>query len=181
MMGRLMSLLALLVLIPTLVAANALNTGDDSSTGINPPAINTFNYSTAIGVRAIGTSGITVKHFTRSTIALEGILGFWPDAFSATLLMEKHTLAFNEPGLRWYYGIGGHLAAKSNRVRYDGPGYRRASGDVGLGVDGIFGIEYKIREVPIALCMDLKPFLEVTSTGAAFVALDPGLGIKVTF
>lgn len=138
------------------------------------------SYTTAVGVRGIGTSGLTIKHFTKASTALEGIVGFYPNAFSATLLVEKYQNAFNTAGLNWYYGIGGHIASQSDVVRRDGL-YRRESSEVGFGVDGIFGIEYKIHEVPIAVSFDLKPFLEVDTGGDAFMALDPGLGVKVTF
>ena len=137
-------------------------------------------YKTAIGVRGLGTSGLTIKHFTSSNRALEGIVGFYPNAFSATLLVERYAPAFSEPGLNWYYGIGGHIATQSDVVKGDGI-YRRETSEVGFGVDGIFGVEYKIREVPIAMSLDFKPFFEVATDGDAFIALDPGLGIKVTF
>lgn len=145
-------------------------------------AINTYTYNTAVGVRGIGTSGLTIKYFNSSSTAFEGILGLGPDAFSITLLYETYTNAFDEPGLYWYYGVGGHLATQTDWVYYDGiRGYRREKGDLGIGVDGIFGIEYKINEVPIAVSLDVKPFLEVTTNGDAYLALDPGLGVKFTF
>ena len=149
-------------------------------------ALNSSSYTTAIGVRGAGTSGFTVKHFTRNTRAIEGILGFYPNAFSATVLLEKYANAFDTPGLNWYYGAGGHIAATNNKYqrkyqRDEYWGYRRDDGDIGLGVDGIVGIEYKINEIPIAISLDAKPFLEVTTSGNIFMALDPGLGIKVTF
>lgn len=138
------------------------------------------SYNTAIGIRGMGTSGLTIKHFKSSTTAFEGIIGFYPNAFSATLLLEKYTPAFDVAGLNWYYGIGGHIATQSDVIRGEGL-YRRETTGFGVGVDGIFGMEYKIQEVPIAISLDLKPFLEVIDNGDAFIALDPGLGIKVTF
>lgn len=138
------------------------------------------SYKTAVGVRGLGTSGLTIKHFTKPTMAIEGIVGFYPNAFSATVLVERYAPAFDVPGLKWYYGFGGHVASQSDVVQSEGI-YRRESSDFGLGVDGIFGIEYKIREVPIAVSLDFKPFFEVDMDGSAFLALDPGLGIKVAF
>ncbi len=137
-------------------------------------------YNTAVGVRGFGTSGLTIKHFYKRATALEGILGFYPNAVSATLLVEKYTPAFDVAGLNWYYGIGGHIASQSDVGRRDGL-YRRETSAFGLGVDGIFGIEYKIEKVPIAMSLDFKPFFEVATDGHTFMALDPGLGIKVTF
>jgi len=145
-------------------------------------AINSSSYTTAFGVRGLGTSGLTIKHFTSNSTAIEGIIGLWPSALSATILFERYVNAFDEPGLNWYYGIGGHIATQTDWVYYDGVrGYRRSNGDFGVGIDGIFGLEYKIREVPIAVSLDVKPFLEVTTNGDAYLALDPGLGIKFTF
>lgn len=145
-------------------------------------SVNSNKYNTAVGVRGIGTSGITIKHFTGGSRAWEGIIGLWPNTFSATFLIERYVNAFDEPGLNWYYGMGGHIATWSGWEYYDGVrGYRRQDGDLGLGVDGIFGLEYKIREVPIAISLDVKPFLEVTTTGSVYLAMDPGLGVKLTF
>ncbi|WP_420317882.1 hypothetical protein [Ekhidna sp.] len=160
------SILFLSVLIASPLAGQQLKTGT--------------SYKTAVGVRGLGTSGLTVKHFTGANKAIEGIVGFYPNAFSATLLVERYAPAFSEPGLNWYYGIGGHVATQSDVIKNDGL-YRRETSEVGLGIDGIFGIEYKIQEVPIAVSLDFKPFFEVATDGDAFIALDPGLGIKVTF
>jgi len=146
-------------------------------------SINSSSYTTAIGIRGFGTSGLTIKHFTSNSSAYEGIVGFWPNAFSATFLFEQYVNAFGEPGLNWYYGIGGHVATKSNWAYVDGVmrSYRINDGGFGVGVDGIFGLEYKIREIPVAVSMDVKPFVEITNKGNAYLAMDPGLGIKVTF
>jgi hypothetical protein len=145
-------------------------------------AINTSSYSTAIGVRGFGTSGLTIKHFNSATNAIEGIVGFGPYALSATILFEKYVNAFDEPGLNWYYGFGGHIATQTNWTNVEGwRRHQRDNGGFGVGIDGIFGIEYKIHEIPIAISMDVKPFLEVTTRGNAYLALDPGLGVKFTF
>lgn len=162
---------------------NETSNGTNSTSSFpNSLSVNSTKYNTAVGVRGIGTSGITIKHFTGSNKAWEGIIGLWPNTFSATFLVERYVNAFGEPGLNWYYGLGGHVATWSGTVYYDGVrGYRRNDGEVGLGVDGIFGLEYKIREVPIAISLDVKPFVEVTTTGNVYLAMDPGLGIKLTF
>lgn len=168
-------ILAGLLTLPFLSKAQDGNTPDFSA---DP------TYRTAIGVRAGGTSGLTIKHFTGANTALEGIVGVWPNALGLTLLVERHVNAFNEPGLNWYYGAGGHVAFAADRYYYEAPrGYRyRYYGDyVGAGVDGILGIEYKIVPIPFAISLDLKPFVEVNTNSNVYVGLDPGLGIKVAF
>ncbi|MFT7197901.1 MAG: hypothetical protein ACI83W_002275 [Marinoscillum sp.] len=172
------------ILLTSAVFASGNDTDDNNRRTSFPqtPAINTSSYSTAIGVRGFGTSGLTIKHFNSATNAIEGIIGFGPYALSATILFEKYVNAFDEPGLNWYYGFGGHIATQSNWTYVNGwRNYQRDNGDFGVGIDGIFGIEYKIHEIPIAISMDVKPFIEVTTRGNAYLALDPGLGVKFTF
>lgn len=146
-------------------------------------AINSSTYKTAIGLRAGETSGLTLKKFVGSTKAVKGIFGFWNNGLSATILFEKYVPAFSINGLNWYYGAGGHIAIQTNR-RYYYKNNRKDyynNGDVGLGIDGVVGIEYKIPEIPFALSLDLKPYVEVITRGDYWMSLDPGLGVKVTF
>ncbi len=164
------------------LAANLVN-AQEASPGFKP-AVDNAHYRTAIGVRAGGTSGLTIKHFTGNFNAIEGIIGFYPNALSLTALYEKHA-GGSTPGLHWYYGGGGHVAIESGRFYSisDGRRWRRyySNGEVALGVDGILGVEYKIPPIPFAISLDVKPFVEVNTDGGAYLGLDPGLGIKVTF
>ena len=153
-----------------------------------------YYFNNAIGLRAGGTSGLTFKHFTSSNEAFEGILNIHGNGamgFSLTLLYEKYTRAFDEVGFNWYYGFGGHVAGFESGYYYSklyGDPYRNnrnyryyTNGGFGVGIDGVVGLEYKIKPAPIALSLDLKPFFEVNTRGYSILALDPGLGIKVTF
>jgi hypothetical protein len=152
-------------------------------------SIDNPNYRTAIGLRGGDLGGLTIKHFTSSEAALEAILGLGyrePRLFSFTLLFEKHVPAFNISGMRWYYGGGGHLTlvgSRSGYLRHPWGRYRYyyEGGAVGLGIDGILGLEYKIPPIPFAISLDFKPYIEVFSTGGVIWSLDPALGIKVTF
>jgi hypothetical protein len=153
------------------------------------PALNTNNYRTAIGLRAGGTSGLTIKHFMTPNHAIEGIIGAWPNAINLTGLFEWHVATPGAPGLKWYYGIGAHATVyrdryfyyrenpNGNRYRY----YRVRENGVGLGIDGIFGLEYKIKPIPLALSLDLKPYIEIGSNNVVYSSFDPGLGLKFTF
>lgn len=156
--------------------------GMAQSAGLKPPAP-AYSYQTAVGVRAGGTSGITVKHFVSGSEALEGILGIWYHGFSITGLYERHVSA-GVSGLNWYYGIGAHVSFETEREwhKWHGEWYvREHPGAVGLGIDGILGVEYKIPPIPFALSLDLKPYIEVVSYGAVIFSLDPGLGVKIAF
>lgn len=169
-----------------LVFASATIAQTNQSNFLTPlpgPAMGS-SYSTAIGLRGGETSGLTIKHFFGGSAAIEGIFGFWHHGFTATVLYEQHVSAFGAAGLNWYYGAGGHVAIHTHNTYY-GYGHRRNgyydNDNFGLGVDGIVGLEYKIPQVPIALSIDLKPFIEVISNGNIYGTLDPGIGIKFAF
>lgn len=152
-------------------------------------SIDNPGYTTAIGLRGGDLGGLTIKHFTSEERAIEAIVGIGfrdPRLFSLTVLLERHTPAFNVSGMRWYYGGGGHVALVGSRSGYIrrpwfGERYYYEGGAFGLGIDGIVGLEYKIPPIPFAISIDIKPYIEVFSPGGVIWSLDPALGIKVTF
>jgi len=139
-------------------------------------------YQTAIGIRVGGTSGATVKHFFRPATAVEGILGTFGNGFSLTGLVEKNAQAFDVVGLNWYYGGGAHIAFYNGNHHYNVYGrdlHYRDSHDVGIGINGIIGLEYILPDdIPVAFSLDFKPFIEIDSDGDVGVAPDLALGIK---
>ncbi len=142
-------------------------------------------YRNAIGLRAGQTSGLTYKHITLNNNAVEIIAGVSPFAFSLTGLYEKYVPS-GVNGLQFYFGGGGHLANSYSYARYrDEYGrnyyYRTYSNGPAFGIDGIAGIEYKIRRAPFAFSFDLKPNVEFVPGYATYGSIDPGLGIKVAF
>jgi hypothetical protein len=140
-------------------------------------------YTTAVGIRVGGTSGVTIKHAYRPTMMFEGIVGGFGNGFSLTGLIEKNTRAFNEPGFNWYYGGGAHVSVyNGRRDRFGREVYYGDGNDVGFGINGIIGLEYRMPDdVPIAFSFDFKPFVEITTGGDAGFALDPAIGIKFIF
>jgi hypothetical protein len=144
-------------------------------------------YKNGIGIRVGSTSGIDFKHFMNSTHAMEFILGIWPNAVGFTGLYEVHA-ATGVDGFKFYYGGGAHLTVGSNRgyfvtnrTRDREYVYRYGRNGIGIGVDGVVGLDYKIPVIPFSISVDLKPYLEVTNYGNVNVALDPGLGLRVAF
>lgn len=136
-------------------------------------AIRAQDYKTGIGFRLAGlNSGITIKHFTGSTTALEGILGFGRHAFTITGLYEKHQTFPNADGLKWFYGGGAHVGFFQGDYNYGyyyyykNKGYKYYSTDypdgayssnVFIGADFILGLEYKFKGAPITIGLDVKP------------------------
>jgi hypothetical protein len=139
-------------------------------------------YNTALGVRIGGTSGVSIKHFYSQHNAFEGLIGTFGNGFSLTGLVEKHATAFDVIGLNWYYGGGAHLAFYNGNNYYRVGGrevHDRDSQDVGVGINGIVGLEYALPDnIPVAFSFDFKPFVEIDGDGDVAVAPDLALGIK---
>jgi hypothetical protein len=151
----------------------------------------TQDYNTGVGLRGGFTNGITVKHFIGQETALEGIVGFGFRSFKLTGLYEIYKGSFQLDNLYWYYGYGGHAGFYSfpggcDDYRWNGFQWERdpfqpckKSTVVGVGVDGIVGIEYKVAEIPITFSFDIKPSIEWNSLGyLPFYFWDGGFSIR---
>lgn len=139
--------------------------------------------TTELGIRIGGTSGATIKYFHKNNTAIEGIIGAFGNGFSITGLLERQQPFEGAEGLYIYYGGGAHLAFYNGRGMNSSHFGRevdyRTGNDVGIGVNLIVGLEYRLPEnIPIAISLDLKPFIEVGSGGYVSAAPDPSIGIK---
>lgn len=148
---------------------------------------NTYEFNNAIGIRAGETSGLTFKRKFHGSNSFEGIVSFWPHTIGFTGLYEKN-LKTGVPGLNWYFGGGLHVNAgptyrtyywynRGDRYIY----YTERRANVAFGVDGIIGIEYKFKPIPLAISTDLKPFIETGTYGYHYVSIDPSIGVKFAF
>ncbi|MBI4945418.1 MAG: hypothetical protein HY840_03345 [Bacteroidetes bacterium] len=129
------------------------------------------DYKTGIGFRGGWTSGITAKHFIKEGRAMEGIFssGWGWRGFQITGLYEIHKAAFTKDdikGLFWFYGGGAHFGGGygydywHQTGPYSWNGYYERRHYSTLGIDGIFGIEYRIPDLPVTIALDVKPFFE---------------------
>ncbi len=145
------------------------------------------DYGTGIGLRLGGlSSGLSIKGFVNSTSALEGIASFGRHSFIATGLYEKHFEIPGAAGLNMYVGAGGHLGffgyrgsyfyKKKNEYFYV---YDEGRTAVVPGIDVIIGLEYKIKDVPLAIGVDIKPFIDFFD-GSGFY-FDGALNIRYVF
>jgi len=117
-------------------------------------AVNAQDYKTGVGLRGGFFNGLTVKHFVKSNSAFEGLLFSRWKGLEITGLYEVHAPAFQTDRLKWYFGGGGHLGF------YNGD--NTTWGESGnyytnIGIDGILGIEYSIKEIPLNIGLDWKP------------------------
>lgn len=140
------------------------------------------DYTTSIGARVGGTSGVAIKHFYSRTMAFEGLLGFFGNGTSVTALLEKYQPALDTKGLKFYYGAGAHVAFYNGRYYYRNGFWRDINyydqREAAFGVNGIVGLEYTIDDLPIAFSLDFKPFVEVGPGGYVGFSPDPSVGIK---
>ncbi len=123
---------------------------------------NAESYDTGIGIRGGWASGLTAKHFIGDKAALEGILSTRWRGFNITGLYEIHNIAFDTPGLYWFYGFGGHIGF------WDGnrnPWFDDTDNYTVFGIDGIIGMEYVFADLPLTVGIDWKPAINIAGHG----------------
>ena len=107
------------------------------------------DYNTALGVKFYPTA-ISLKHFVSDKHALEGLGYFFNYGARITGLYEIHGNINNAGGLKWYIGPGAHIGFYNSKY----------GGATSIGVDGVLGLDYKIKSAPINLSVDWQPSLE---------------------
>lgn len=144
------------------------------------------DYNFGVGLRAgVFSSGINVKGFLNEKSAIEGIAGFGRRSFVTTGLYEYHIPIPSAPGLNLYVGGGAHVGFFWHRGTYLVYKYKNekvyvveeGESIVVPGLDMIFGAEYKFSKVPIAVGMDIKPFLDFYDGVSAY----PDFAINARF
>lgn len=142
--------------------------------------ISAQSYKTALGLRFGGlTSGITLKHFTNSNTALEGILSVGRKSVIITGLYEKHVATDKNSSLKFLYGVGAHVGFFQDGGSYYYNDKRTYTSTAVLGIDGILGLDYKFKKAPINISMDVKPFIDFF--GGNYVYMDGGISLRYTF
>lgn len=149
------------------------------------------DYKTGIGLRGGWIGGLTVKHFIKEGKALEGIFssGWGYRGYQITGLYEVHKAAFTKDevkGFFWFYGAGAHFGGgykyKEWHPTGSWTGYYTDHRYSTFGIDGIFGLEYKIEEIPITLSLDIKPFIEFSNySNYPFRFWDGAFSIRFVF
>ena len=134
------------------------------------------DYRTAVGLRVGSTNGITIKHFTKRNVALEGIVSTRWRGVGLTGLIEGHTRFLGINRLNFIYGAGGHVYIWGEGNRGYAP-YQRSSI---AGLDALLGLEYNFREVPINIGIDWKPTLNF-SVDNGFWGDEAAISIRYTF
>ncbi len=109
---------------------------------------NSSEYSTAIGVRFY-PGAITFKQNFLHGNKIEAIAYFWNGKGTRiTGLYEHYYDIEGLNGLQWYVGTGIHFTMY-NAGEFNGNSY--------FGVDGVLGLDYKIKNTPLNLSLDWQP------------------------
>lgn len=132
--------------------------------------IGSHDYKTALGVKFY-PGAVSLKHFIGEKAALEGLGYFWNRGFRVTGLYEFHNDINGVEGLKWYVGPGAHVGFYSSKY----------GGGTSIGIDGVIGLDYKIREAPINLSVDWQPSVEFNGDYNGFSGNWGGLAIRYVF
>jgi hypothetical protein len=135
----------------------------------------TSPYKKAIGFK-LNPGAISYRSFYTRNKAVEGIGFISLDGFQLTILNEKFTPFANAENLTWYMGYGGHFNLWSERYKLNNPS---KSAGVAVGIDGMLGLDYKLKNTPINLSVDIQPAFNFV--GASYFDLGwGGVGIRYT-
>ena len=137
---------------------------------------NNSEYQSALGVKFY-PGAISFKTFVANNKAAEFLGYFYNYGFRVTGLYEIHGDIIGMSGLKWYAGPGVHIQTWNNKWKRDYP--ERSSG-IGLGIDGVLGLDYKFKKAPINLSIDWQPSLNLI--GYNYIESGwAGIGIRYTF
>ena len=115
------------------------------------------DYDAAVGLRVGWELGLTGKMAIGDNMG-EAIVNLQSNAINITGLYEIYNTLDEIEGVYWYYGGGAH-------VGFWNSGYI-GGGGTWIGIDGILGAEYTLKDYPINFSVDFKPVINlVNNTG----------------
>jgi hypothetical protein len=131
------------------------------------------------GIRAGYKSGFFYQvsnEAGNAEIAYNALLSFNNNGMQLTGLKIIYETSLNSvsPDLYFAWGFGGHLGfVYTDYLRYMGESYyfQKDRFCPVIGADGWLAVEYRVREIPLNISLNLKPFVELTIP--AFVRVMP--------
>ena len=135
----------------------------------------TTGYTKAIGVKMY-PSAISYKSFITDLKAFEVLGYFTLDGFRATGMIEKYSPFADTEQLSWYVGYGGHIGIWSEEWKKNNPTHKAG---IALGVDGILGLDYKLKNAPLNVSLDWQPSFNFVGS-SYFESGWAGLGVRYT-
>ena len=134
-------------------------------------------YKTAIGGRVGNPFAFSIKHFLTDAGAIEGYAGFSNATYSSNLnpviggMYQHHFQIGDIPGFKWY--VGGGVLLQFYSYKDDHNNVYDDYGKTGFGLNGVGGIDYKFKSIPLNLSADWMPTIFLTNVPDNFY---PGYG-----
>ena len=91
-------------------------------------------------------------------------------------MYEKYTPFAHTENLSWYVGYGGHFNVWSDDYKLNNP---TRTGGVSVGIDGILGLDYKIKDAPLNFSIDWQPSFNFAGK-SYFESGWGGIGVRYT-
>jgi len=163
-----------IAILPAIILSSSLLTGQ-------------VDYKQA-GIRAGYRGGIffqMTNEAGNAEIGYNGMLSFSNNGIQLTGLKIIYETSLNEisPDLFFCWGYGGHAGfIYTDHLGFFGERYYFSGNRFCplVGADGWLAAEYRFRDIPINISLNIKPFVELTIP--AFVKIVPGdLGISVSY
>ena len=144
------------------------------------------NYTRNAGIRGGLTGGFTYRQYMNDANAYEGILSFKQGGLQLTLLKQFVQPYFTEHSDNIYlvWGYGAHLGTHRTYAFeiFSKKYYNFNSITPISGLDAFAGLEYRIREIPLIISADFKPFFDLV--GIRFFSMsvwDFAISLKYNF
>jgi hypothetical protein len=131
------------------------------------------NYTRNAGIRLGQTSGFTYRQYMDEGNAYEGLFSFNKNGLQLTLLKEfvQPYLSGHIDNIYLIWGYGAHLGTNHTNSWeiFSKRFYDLSSITPLFGIDGYAGVEYRIKEFPLLVGVDYKPFFDLA--GAKFFSM----------
>ena len=115
-------------------------------------------YERSLGLKMF-PGAISYKWKWDASSKAEALLYMSSEGFRLTGLYEKYfPLTPEVPGLNWFIGGGAHWGIWSDNWKNRYP--TRESG-IAIGVDGIIGLDYKLKNAPLNISLDWQPSFNI--------------------
>ena len=132
-------------------------------------------YDHAIGLKFPGGVSVTYKTFITDTRNIEAEFTAWHQGFRVAGLYEFNFYSFDDiPELSWFVGPGAHIGFWKNQED------KNYNSQADIGIDGIIGLDYKFKGVPINVSLDWQPAITVIGD-AGFTPVFGGIALRYTF
>lgn len=111
----------------------------------------------ALGLRAGNGIGVSVQYFKTDEHVFEGIAMSQYNAYNLTGLYQFHQQIYDLKGVKWYVGLGGHVNMFPDTRLIPDQYATSGRNNVVPGLDGMVGLEYFFRYLPLQVTVDWKP------------------------